>query len=259
MLKIYVFIEGIGSLTLKSFEIIGKFTTFIFLTFAALVSTPFHFNLLLIQVFRIGYASLPVVALTAFFTGAALALQIFEGGSRFSAESVVPSIVAIGMIRELGPVLGGLIVAGRVSASISAEIGTMKVTEQIDALITLSTNPFKFLVVPRVVASVLSMPLLVSIGNIIGILGGYIVATNRLGFGSNIYLKNTIEYLVLDDILSGLIKAATFGFIISSIGCFAGFQSMRGAEGVGRATTNAVVSSSILILSSNYILTELLF
>ena len=214
---------------------------------------------MLSSIFNIGYLSLPVVGLTALFTGAALALQIYSGGARFNAESVVPSIVAIGMVRELGPVLGGLMVAGRVSASISAEIGTMKVTEQIDALTTLSTNPMKYLTVPRVLAATLSLPILVAIGDIIGIMGGYLVAINRLDFNSATYLNNTVSFLEGDDIMSGLIKASVFGFIVAIMGCFHGMNSDRGAQGVGKATTNAVVSASVLILTTNYLLTELFF
>ena len=214
---------------------------------------------MLSSIFNIGYLSLPVVGLTALFTGAALALQIYSGGARFNAESVVPSIVAIGMVRELGPVLGGLMVAGRVSASIAAEIGTMKVTEQIDALTTLSTKPMKYLTVPRVLAATLSLPILVAIGDIIGIMGGYLVAINRLDFNSATYLNNTLSFLEGDDIMSGLIKASVFGFIVAIMGCFHGMNSDRGAQGVGKATTNAVVSASVLILTTNYLLTELFF
>ena len=211
------------------------------------------------QLLRIGYFSLPVVGMTALFTGGALALQIYAGGSRFNAESVVPSIVAIGMTRELGPVLGGLMVAGRVSASVAAEIATMRVTEQIDALTTLSTNPFKYLVAPRLLAATLAMPVLAFIGDIIGVMGGFLVGVGRLNFNEGAYLHNTAQYLTAGDVTSGLIKAAVFGFIIALMGCFHGYSSDRGAQGVGRATTNAVVSASILILAANYVLTEALF
>lgn len=211
------------------------------------------------QFFRIGYTSLPVVALTAFFTGGALALQIYLGSSRFNAESLVASIVALGITRELGPVLAGLMVSGRVGASIAAELGTMRVTEQIDALVTLSTNPYRYLVGPRILASVISLPLLVAIGDTIGIFGGYMVGTRSLGFNEYAYLKNTADFLHLSDITSGLIKAAVFGFIIALMGCYHGFNSKGGAQGVGRATTNAVVHSAILILAANFLLTSLLF
>ncbi|MFN0190457.1 MAG: MlaE family ABC transporter permease [Aestuariivirga sp.] len=211
------------------------------------------------QMLKIGYNSLPVVGLTAFFTGGALALQIYLGSSRFNAESLVASIVALGITRELGPVLAGLMVAGRVGAAIAAELGTMKVTEQIDALVTLATNPFKYLAAPRLIAAVITMPILVAIGDTIGIMGGYIVGTRSLGFNEYAYLKNTADFLKLDDFTSGLIKAAVFGFVIAVMGCYHGFNSRGGAQGVGRATTNAVVSSAILILAANFALTSLLF
>ncbi len=211
------------------------------------------------QMWRIGYNSLPVVGLTAFFTGGALALQIYLGSSRFNAESLVASIVALGITRELGPVLAGLMVAGRVGASIAAELGTMRVTEQIDALVTLSTNPYKYLVGPRILAAVVTLPILVAIGDTIGIMGGYIIGTRTLGFNSFAYLRNTADFLHTDDVTSGLIKAAVFGFIIAVMGCYHGFGSKGGAQGVGKATTDAVVSSAILILAANFFLTKLLF
>jgi phospholipid/cholesterol/gamma-HCH transport system permease protein len=208
---------------------------------------------------QIGWLSLPVVGLTAFFTGGALALQIYAGGARFSAEAVVPSIVAIGMVRELGPVLGGLMVAARVASSIAAEIGTMKVTEQIDALVTLSTDPMKYLTLPRVLAATLSLPILVAVGDAIGIFGGFLVGVNRLDFNSAAYLKNTVDFLETADVVSGMVKGAVFGFIVALMGCSHGMNSGRGAQGVGRATKSAVVAASVLILGANYILTEVFF
>ncbi len=208
---------------------------------------------------RIGYFSLPVVALTAFFTGGALALQIYYGGNTFNSESIVATIVALGITRELGPVLGGLMVAGRVSAAIAAELGTMRVTEQIDALTTLSTNPHKYLVVPRVVAAVLTLPLLVFVADIIGVMGGFVVGTGSLDFNPGVYIKNTVDFLEADDVISGLIKAAVFGFIIATTGCFHGCDSIAGALGGGRAATSAVVPASILILSANYVIPSLPF
>jgi phospholipid/cholesterol/gamma-HCH transport system permease protein len=199
------------------------------------------------------------VGLTAFFTGAVLALQIFIGGSRFNAESIVPTIVALGITRELGPVIGGLMVAGRVSAAIAAELGTMRVTEQIDALRTLSTNPFNYLVVPRLVAAIIVLPLLVLICDVIGIMGGFIISTQSLGFNATTYIKRTWDFLQTPDVTSGLWKAAAFGFIIALMGCYHGYNSKGGAQGVGAATTHAVVTASILILATNYFMTQLLF
>ena len=252
-------LAAIGRSTLVLVAAIGRVTLYGVDAVSHLLRPPFYFKEFVHALLHIGYFSLPVVGLTALFTGGALALQIFDGGARFSAGAVVPSVVAIAMVRELGPVLGGLMVAGRVGASIAAEIGTMKVTEQIDALVTLSTNPMKYLTVPRVLAATLAMPALAFVGDIIGIMGGYLVGVTRLGFNGSTYLQNTADFLEIADVTSGLIKAAVFGFIVALMGCYHGMHSGRGARGVGRATTNAVVSASVLILASNYLLTGIFF
>ncbi|MBM3467429.1 MAG: ABC transporter permease [Alphaproteobacteria bacterium] len=252
-------LQYIGRKTLDFFQIVGILSIFIAKTINGLIRRPFYLNLILRQIISIGYFSLPVVAMTAVFSGAVLALQSYTGFSRFSAESSIATVVVLSITRELGPVLAGLMVAGRVGASIAAEIGTMKVTEQIDALFTLSTDPIKYLVVPRVIASVLTMPCLVLIGDIIGVMGGYLVSVYKLGFNGITYIKNTVEYLETIDVVSGLVKAAVFGFIIAIMSCYHGYHSNKGAKGVGTATTDAVVSSSILILLSNYLITELFF
>ncbi|MCC6006779.1 MAG: ABC transporter permease [Rhodobacteraceae bacterium] len=250
---------AVGRGTLAVCALVGRVVFFAGAILMHMVRPPFYGREFLRALLQIGYYSLPVVGLTALFTGGALALQIYAGGARFNAESVVPSIVAIGMVRELGPVLGGLMVAGRVASAIAAELATMRVTEQIDALTTLSTDPMKFLCVPRVLAATLSLPLLVGVGNIIGIMGGYLVGVSRLDFNSAAYMRNTLDFLETGDVVSGLAKAAVFGFIVALMGCYNGFNSGRGAQGVGRATTDAVVSSSVLILTANYILTEAFF
>src|ERR1700742_2218656 len=253
------FLAAIGRAVLTLLAEIGRLSIFTGRALASCVSPPVYGRLILGQVVRIGYFSLPVVGLTAFFTGGALALQIYLGGNRYGAEAIVPQIVVLGITRELGPVIAGLMVAGRVAAAIAAEIGTMRVTEQIDALTTLATNPIKYLVVPRLIAAVISMPILVAIADSIGVFGGYVVATQSLGFTGSIYLKNTVDFMKTSDVVSGLYKAAAFGFIVALMGCYNGFHSKGGAQGVGAATTNAVVSSSILILAANYALTALLF
>jgi phospholipid/cholesterol/gamma-HCH transport system permease protein len=237
----------------------GRLSLFTFNAVSSCLRPPIYFQLIFQQIMRIGYFSLPVVGLTAFFTGGVLALQIYIGGNRYGAEAIVPQIVVLGITRELGPVIAGLMVAGRVSAAIAAEIGTMRVTEQIDALTTLATNPIKYLVVPRLVAAVISMPLLVAVADSIGVFGGYVVSTESLNFNGAVYIKNTVDFMTHQDVNSGLIKAAVFGFIIALMGCYNGFNSKGGAQGVGTATTNAVVSASILILAANYILTSVLF
>lgn len=249
----------IGRFFLGFFEQAGQLSIFIWQTLAAMARPPIYFHIIGQQIMRIGYYSLPVVALTSFFTGGALAIQIYYGGNQFNSEAIVSSIVALGITRELGPVLGGLMVAGRVSAAIAAEIGTMRVTEQIDALTTLSTDPYKYLVAPRVIAATLCMPVLALVADIIGVLGGFVVGTQSFGFNAAIYVQRTVNFLSFNDVSSGLIKAAVFGFIIAMMGCYHGFHSKGGAQGVGRATTNAVVAASILILAANYLMTSLLF
>jgi phospholipid/cholesterol/gamma-HCH transport system permease protein len=249
----------IGRAFLTLLSQVGSLAMFTFSSVTSCVRPPVYWLHILRQMMRIGYFSLPVVGLTAFFTGGVLALQIYIGGNRYGAEAIVPQIVVLGITRELGPVIAGLMVAGRVAAAIAAEIGTMRVTEQIDALTTLATNPIKYLVVPRLVAAVISMPILVAIADSIGVFGGYVVSTESLGFSGGIYLKNTVDFVKNQDVTSGLIKAAVFGFIIALMGCYNGFHSKGGAQGVGTATTNAVVSASILILAANYVLTSILF
>ncbi|MBY0563285.1 MAG: ABC transporter permease [Hyphomonadaceae bacterium] len=245
----------IGRGTLAALAETGRFSLFATRAAASVFSPPFFLGQFARQCLQIGYFSLPVIGLTAVFIGAALALNIYVGGARFNAEQFVPNIVVLGITRELGPVLAGLMLAGRVSAGIAAEIGTMRVTEQIDAMNTLSTDPFKFLIAPRVLAATLTLPLLVIIADIIGVMGGYLVAVNSLGFNGATYLRNTIDFLEVQDVVIGLVKAAVFGFIIASMGAYQGYNSSGGALGVGRATTNAVVGAIVLILAVNYLIT----
>lgn len=249
----------IGRFFLGFLAAIGRLAEFTGMAVAHSIAPPYYLRLIGQQMLAIGYYSLPVVGLTALFTGAVLALQIYIGSARFNAESAVATIVVIGITRELGPVLGGLMVGGRVGAAMAAELGTMKVTEQLDALTTLQTDPIKYLVAPRVIAATVTLPMLVLVADIVGVFGGYMIGTQRLGFNPASYLKNTAEFLHADDVISGLVKAAVFGFIIAIMGCYHGFNSTGGAQGVGRATTNAVVTSLILILVADYFITELFF
>jgi len=249
----------IGRLFLGFLAASGRLAIFTGRSVSHIFRPPYFPLITLQQMISIGYFSLPVVGLTTLFTGMALALQIFEGTARFNAEGAVAQVVAIGMARELAPVLGGLMVAGRVGAAMAAEIGTMRVTEQIDALTTLSTNPFKYLIVPRLIAGTLMVPFLVLVGDIIGIFGGFVISVNLLDFNAATYVKNTLDFLEDIDIISGLVKAGVFGFLVTLMGCYNGFRSRGGAEGVGTATTNAVVTASILILTANLILTRLFF
>jgi phospholipid/cholesterol/gamma-HCH transport system permease protein len=252
-------LQALGHTFLNFFSAAGRLSLFAGLSLYHCFSPPFFARLFLRQIVSIGYYSLPVVGMTTLFTGMVLALQSYTGFSRFSAEGAVATVVILSVTRELAPVLAGLMVAGRVGAAIAAEIGTMRVTEQIDALTTLSTNPFKYLIAPRILAGTLMLPALVLVGDIIGVFGGYLVGVYKLGFGPENYLHKTWEYLTADDVISGLWKAAAFGFIVTLMGCYNGFHSQRGAQGVGAATTNAVVSASILILIVNYFLTQLFF
>lgn len=253
------FLSTIGKIVIAFIFSAGRLGLFFTETVGKTFQPPWYWSQVGKQFLKIGYFSLPVVGLTAIFTGMVLALQSYTGFSRFSAEGAVATVVVLSMTRELGPVLAGLMVAGRVGASMAAEIGTMRVTEQIDALTTLSTNPIQYLVVPRLIAGILMLPVLVLIADIIGVFGGYLVGVYQLGFNPSNYLTQTIRYLEFQDVTSGLIKAAFFGLIISLMGCYHGYNSNRGAEGVGKATTNAVVGSSILILFMNYALTAILF
>jgi phospholipid/cholesterol/gamma-HCH transport system permease protein len=220
---------------------------------------PFDIRNLLKQMEEVGIKSVPVVLITGAFTGMVLALQSYTGFKRFNAEAFVGTVVALSMTRELGPVLSGLMVSGRVGSAMAAELGTMQVTEQIDALYTLATNPIKYLIVPRFLASVIIMPVLTVFADVVGSLGGYLVSVNLLGSNPTIYIRRTFDYLDLDDIYIGLLKATVFGMIISIIGCYQGFHTQGGAEGVGKATTKAVVVSSLLILIANYFITALFF
>lgn len=253
------FLALIGRVFLEFVASVGRMSLFVWASVGSMFRAPFYTKQLRKQIIEIGYYSLPVVGLTTLFTGAALALQTYSGFSRFNAESSVAIVVVLAITRELGPVMAGLMVAGRIGASYAAEIGTMRVTEQIDALTTLSTNPYKYLVLPRLLAGILMLPCLVLVGNIIGVFGGYLVSINELGFAPGPYLKSTFEFLETKDVISGLVKASVFGFIISLMGCYHGFHSKGGAQGVGAATTHAVVSSSIFILLANYILTFVFF
>jgi phospholipid/cholesterol/gamma-HCH transport system permease protein len=253
------FLETTGRVFLAFLATAGRLAVFTVTAVSHCLRPPFYPRLILRQMVDIGYYSLPVVGLTAMFTGMVLALQSYTGFARFEAEGAVATVVVLSVTRELGPVLAGLMVAGRIGAAMAAEIGTMRVTEQIDALTTLSTSPFKYLVAPRLIAGLTMLPLLVIVADIIGVFGGYVVGTYKLGFNPAVYLDNTFEFLEAIDVISGLVKAATFGFLIALMGCYHGYNSRGGAQGVGSATTYAVVSASILILSFNYVITELFF
>ncbi len=259
MTVVFTFLQRIGRILFEFFGIVGRLSLFTISGAIHCFRGPWYFSIIGRQMLEIGYYSLPVVGLTAVFAGMVLALQSYTGFARFSAEGAIANVVVLSITRELGPVLAGLMVAGRIGAAMAAEIGTMRVTEQIDALTTLSTNPMKYLVAPRLIAGVTMMPLLVLVADIIGVFGGYLVAVYKLEFNPANYLQNTWNFLELSDVVSGLVKASVFGFLVTLMGCYHGYHSKGGAQGVGTATTNAVVSASILILCFDYILTELFF
>lgn len=253
------FLAVLGHGVLAACRTIGAIAIFAGSGVSHILRPPFYPRLFGRAFLEIAYFSLPVVSLTAIFTGMVLALQSYSGFSRFGAESAIANVVVLSITRELGPVLAGLMVAGRIGAAFAAEIGTMRVTDQIDALTTLSTNPMKYLVAPRLLAGTLAMPLLVVIADILGVMGGWLIGTTQLGFTSASYLTSTMNFVQVGDVVSGLVKAAVFGFVITLMGCYSGYNSRGGAQGVGAATTAAVVSSSILILALDYVLTAMFF
>jgi phospholipid/cholesterol/gamma-HCH transport system permease protein len=245
---------------LESFFLnMGRFVQLVGRIFAWTPRPPYDVRELVRQMVRVGFNSIPVVFLTTLFTGGVMALQTFTVLRRINAESFVGSGVALSMVRELAAVLSGLIVAGRAGSAMGAELGTMRVTEQIDALEVMATDPVHYLVVPRVWATTIMLPLLVIMGNGVGILGGYMVAVIMMGANPNTYVERSFQFMDLNDLFSGLIKAAVFGFLLAAIGCQQGYYTSGGAEGVGRSTTAAVVVASIAILITDFFLTRLLF
>ena len=251
------FLQALGKPLVAFILNLGSFTQFVAKSVYNCFVPPYYVKLFWHQFMSMGFYSLPVVGLTTMFAGMVIALQTYSGFSKFGAESAVANVVLISVTRELAPVLSALMVAGRIGAAMAAEIGTMRVTEQIDALVTLSANPFRYLIAPRIWAGIVVMPLLVMFGDIIGIFGGYVVGVYKLDFNPANYINATMINLQALDIVSGLVKACVFGFIISIMGCYNGYNSKGGAQ--GEATTNAVVSSSILVLIFNYIITEMFF
>jgi len=251
--------ERLGLLSIGFFEETGRWFQMLWRTFIWTFRRPFEIREWLRQMVRVGVDSVPVVFLTTMFTGMVMALQTFHGFERVHAENFVGSVVALAMLRELSPVLVGLMVTGRVGSSMAAEIGTMRVTQQLDALEALATNPIHYLFVPRVIAGTVMLPFLTVLGDGIGILGGYLVAVRLMGANPIVYEQNTYQYLELNDLWTGIVKAAVFGMILSLTGCVKGYYTTGGAEGVGRATTSAVVTASLVILFADFFLTKLLF
>lgn len=249
-------LAAIGRGALGALGEIGRVALFAGTTLASLVTGRFYGRAFLTAVLRIGFNALPIVGLTAIFTGAALALNIYDGGSRFNAEAFLPQILGVSIVRELGPVLAALMLSGRSSSAMAAELGAMRVSDQIDAMATLAVDPHRYLVAPRMLAATLMLPFLVLVADIIGVMGGWIVAVYALDFSGPVFINNIADFLTGDNVTTGLVKAAVFGFLLSLMGCYYGFTSRGGAEGVGAATRSAVVASAVLILASNYLMTS---
>ena len=251
------YLSGIGKITIVYCSYVGK----LMLLFLDCLRRLNQVDLkeMLRQMYKLGVQSLPIVTLTILFTGMVLAVQTAKEFVRFGAAASVGGVVAIAMARELVPVLTGVVVAGRVGAAIAAEIGSMKVTEQIDALKVMAVNPVRYLVVPRVWACLLMLPILVIYGNILGSVGGYFVATSYAKISGYTYLNSIKVFMEFYDLFGGMIKSMFFGVIIARVGCFRGMNAQQGAEGVGVATTASVVLSIILIFIFNYFLSVLLY
>jgi phospholipid/cholesterol/gamma-HCH transport system permease protein len=252
------FPAAVGRVALDVLAEVGAVSRYLIQAVREGVRPPYRVRNILRQMEMLGVNSMPVVLITAIFTGMVLALQTHTGFKRFNAESLVGTVVALSMTRELGPVLTGLITAGRAGASIAAELGTMRVTEQIDALATMGVSPVKYLMVPRIIAGLIMLPILTIFADVVGITGGYFVGVEVLGANPTVYIKRTFDFLDAEDIAGGLIKAAVFGTLIALISSYKGFTAEGGAEGVGRATTGAVVLSSMAVLISNYFVTSVI-
>jgi len=255
---VITFVDYIGRKVLGICESAGAFVIFLGIVFKTLFTTKLKFSKLMTQMARIGSSSISVVALTGLSSGMAFALQTYIGFRRVGGEHLIGAIVALGMIRELGPVLTGLMVTGRAGSAITAEIGTMQITEQVDALRTLRINIFQYLMVPRLLAGVIVLPLLALFTMICGIIGGYLVCVYALGLSPEDYTSGIRTYVEMPDIVGGLVKSSVFGLILTWVGTYKGYRTYGGARGVGEATTRSVVMASIMILVANYFLTKIL-
>ncbi|MBI5015237.1 MAG: ABC transporter permease [Deltaproteobacteria bacterium] len=254
-----VLLELFGRLVIERIEEVGRLSLFLLDTVRQAFVLPVRWRLLVRQMEFVGVRSVSVVVLTGTFTGMVLALQSSYGFRKFGAEGLVGTTVALSMTRELGPVLTSLMVTARAGSAMAAELGTMRVTEQIDALVVMAVEPVRYLVVPRILAALAMLPVLCVVSDFVGIIGGYFVGVKLLGINSGVYVSNTVKYLEIPDVFNGLIKAACFGLILAAVGCYKGFNARGGAQGVGRATTEAVVLASVLILVNDYFLTAIMF
>jgi phospholipid/cholesterol/gamma-HCH transport system permease protein len=251
--------EYIGQFTIRALDEVGSLALFCYQMFTWMLRPPFYFSQLFKQMEFIGVRSTTVVLLTGMFTGMVGSLQTYHGFSMFGAESLVGSTTALGLFRELGPVLAALMVTARAGSAMTAEIGTMRVTEQVDALTVMGVNPFQYLVIPRILAAIVMMPMLAMAFDAIGVMGSYFVGVKLLGIDAGVFMARIEEYVYFSDLMSGLIKATCFGLIFSIVGCYKGYTTSGGAEGVGKSTTNSVVISSVSMLIADYFLTAVLY
>ncbi|HWP34327.1 MAG TPA: ABC transporter permease [Thermodesulfobacteriota bacterium] len=252
-------LERLGRAVIEGLEGLGRVALLLLDALGWIVRPPLRFKVILRQMEFVGVQSLFVVVLTGAFTGAVLAFESYHAFRLFTAEQLVGVAVALSMTRELGPVLTSLMVTARAGSAMAAELGTMRITEQIDALVTMAVSPVNYLVMPRIVASTVMVPLLTVVCDVVGIAGGYVVGVGLLGIPSGTYVARMWEAVYMEDVVHGLIKAVVFGLLLALIGCYKGYYTTGGAEGVGRATTQAVVLASISILVSDYFLTAALF
>lgn len=253
------FFERLGMMAQSFINVSGQMVIMLAQSAYYLFIPPYKLRNIFKQMEFVGVKSLFVVILTGAFTGMVLAMQSYNALKRFGAESLVGPTVALSMARELGPVLTALMVTGRAGSAMATELGTMRVTEQIDAMFTMGVNPVRHLVVPRIVAGLTMLPLLAVVTDFVGVVGGYLIGVKLLGINPGVYIGRTIDFVNVDDIMYGLTKSFFFGIIITLVASFEGFNTTGGAEGVGRAATNAVVLSCVLILISDYMLTSLMF
>lgn len=256
--NILTFPNRVGAKTIELFQLFGESWIFLFRVLWRCITPPYGFKLFVHQLYVVGVQSISVVALVGGFTGAVLAVQGEYTLSKFGATAYTGSAIALSLIRELGPVLTALMVNGRAGSAMTAELGIMKISEQIDALRSMAVDPLRYLMVPRLLAGIVSVPLLASIFNVVGIAGGYFIAVHSLGLSSGTFISQMVAAVKGVDVMSGLVKATIFGFIVSSVACYQGWNCGFGAVGVNRATTKAVVMASVLILVLDYFLTSIL-
>jgi len=250
-------VRALGAYTISTLKNMGRMFIFLVDTIVVLFSPPFKFGILVKQINFIGAKSMLVIVLIGAFTGMVLALQLFYTLRKFGSDALLGPAIALSLIRELGPVLSAIMIAGRAGSAITAEIGIMRITEQIDALTSMALNPFRYLIVPKIAAAVIVFPLLAAIFDVVGIYGGYAIAVKMLGMSSGTYFSQMETFVLMEDITTGFYKSVCFGLVVSWVCCYKGYMTEEtgyGAEGVSRSTTEAVVMSCVLIMVSDYLL-----